>query len=171
MRIGLVTFNDYPTLQFHLNRHKTKKDIKAAVARIRHHGGIYTFTGEAIKFMRTKCFTPEHGARENVTKIGIVITDGRSYDTQDTAVEANAAREDGIHLFAIGVGKKVDQAELDLIASHPTEEYSFMVENFNVLKNIRNLLVEKTCTGKIGGAVCVSVCVCGVGGIRDRVNG
>lgn len=44
----------------------------------------------------------------NVPRIGIVITDGESDYIDKTKVEAAAARQEGITMFAIGVGRNVN---------------------------------------------------------------
>lgn len=46
-------------------------------------------------------FKPEAGARPGVSKIGILITDGKSQD--DVIPPAKNLRDAGIELFAIGV--------------------------------------------------------------------
>ena len=96
--------------------------------------------------MRQNVLSPLN-ARANVTRVGVVITDGLSDNRTATAIEAETAKDDGIHMFSVGVGKSVDLIELKAIASQPSIYYTFLVENFQGLGNIRELLAIKTCTG------------------------
>ena len=50
-------------------------------------------------------------------------------------------------MFAIGVGKNLKK-ELNAIANDPDEDFVFEVDNYDVLEEIANKLVEKTCTGQ-----------------------
>lgn len=50
-------------------------------------------------------------------------------------------------MFAIGVGKRVDHQELSDIASDPDDDYMFMVDDFNALSSITEMLAAKTCQG------------------------
>ena len=78
----------------------------------------------------------------------IILTDGQSTNTTHTVQEARAAREQGIYVFAVGIGPQVDVDELMDMASDPDENFVFHVDNFGGLKNIRELLAIKACDGK-----------------------
>ena len=50
---------------------------------------------------------PLLGDRPGVPNVGLVLTDGESnVNKEDTIPEANAARQEGIILFAVGIGIK-----------------------------------------------------------------
>ena len=66
--------------------------------------GYFTHTYDAIQSMREEFSLAYNGARDGVFKIGIVITDGRSYNTTATVEQARLAKEEGYHMFAIGIG-------------------------------------------------------------------
>ena len=80
-------------------------------------------------------------------QVGIVITDGRSTNASHTALEADKTRSKGIHLFAVGVGNRIDIRELYAIASRPRQDYAFRVRSFAALDSIKELLAIQTCTG------------------------
>lgn len=147
MRVGVVTFSDYTQPWFNLDTYHRKQNIMEAVGQVYQDGGVYTITSDAIRYMREKSFGPSMGARENVTKVAIIITDGRSSDTEATRSEAEKARKQGIHMFAVGVGNRVDNGELISIANRPTDDYMFKVDGYAGLENIKELLAIKTCTG------------------------
>ena len=46
-----------------------------------------------------------------------------------------------------GVGDYYDDQELMNIANGPSEEFVFLVENYNSLDKIKEILAIKTCTG------------------------
>ncbi|KAA0709869.1 Collagen alpha-1(XIV) chain [Triplophysa tibetana] len=87
-------------------------------------------------------FKPESGARPDVPKIGILITDGKSQD--DVQFPAQRLREAGIELFAIGV-KNADENELRAIASPPEDTHVYNVADFSVMSSIVEGLTRAVC--------------------------
>ncbi|XP_078687146.1 uncharacterized protein LOC144919463 isoform X14 [Branchiostoma floridae x Branchiostoma belcheri] len=111
--IGLVQYNENQQTAFNLNQYQTKADILAAVDNINYLGGG-TYTGRAIHFARQDSFAPENGNRANRPDAMIVITDGVSLDPITYA--STASRHQGITVFAVGVGDRIDRATLEDIA-------------------------------------------------------
>lgn len=148
-QVGIVTFGQYNTLRFHLKKYHDSEELQRAIGWIRFKPGRTTNTGGAIKYMSNEMFSEKNGARENFPKVAVVITDGKSTETKKTIEAARVAREMGIHLFAIGVGKKYDRNELEKIANKPSDEYVFTVDNYSALKNILNVFAVKTCQGML----------------------
>ena len=56
-------------------------------------------------------------AREGVRRVAIVMTDGKSQETEETKQAAAEAREAKLEVFAIGIGHSVSPRELHNIAS------------------------------------------------------
>uniref|UniRef100_A0A8C8VKN1 VWFA domain-containing protein n=1 Tax=Pelusios castaneus TaxID=367368 RepID=A0A8C8VKN1_9SAUR len=109
-------------------------------------GGTYTAT--AIQKVVRELFIPWKGARQEATKILIVITDGeKSGDPLSYSDVIPEAERAGIIRYAIGVGSDFSSAraqqELQEIASQPTNEHVFQVDNFDALQSIQNQLQEK----------------------------
>ena len=67
--------------------------------------GDQTLTYDAIAALRTKIFSPEHGARDGVPRVCILLTDGQSTDKAKTLAEAEKAKEDGITIIGVGIGQ------------------------------------------------------------------
>ena len=86
--------------------------------------------------------------RDGVVKVVVVITDGKSHNVGATRLEAALLRAAGAHVFAVGVGSQFVESELRAIASRPSDEFVFTVENYKALAHIRHLLALKTCQGK-----------------------
>lgn len=123
--------------------------MQKAVSRIRHTGGYGTHTAEALQFLRNVGFQfPGSQHRFNVTQIGIVVTDGQSDDPEQTRLEAELTREQGIHLFAVGVGTNRHLRELEAIASQPKVDYTILGDSHSGLDRIRKLLAIKACAGQ-----------------------
>ena len=93
-------------------------------------------------------FSPSLGDREDVLNVCILLTDGKSADRQLTWDEALAAKKEGIHIVAIGVGPSVGITELEGIASDPDEANVFVVSDFNSLSNVIVPILEGTCNSK-----------------------
>ena len=47
-----------------------------------------------------------------------------------------------------GVGESLDKAELVHIANQPTDDFMFLVDNYDSLDKIKEILAIKTCTGR-----------------------
>ncbi|KAM8982841.1 integrin alpha-D-like [Ara ararauna] len=107
-----------------------------------------THTATAIWTALTELFTVGSGAREDATKVLIVVTDGRKFDDRMEYRDViPLAERMGVTRYAIGVGSAFHVpaavAELQTIASHPTEDHVFRVDNFDALRGIQNQLQEK----------------------------
>ncbi|KAH1171223.1 hypothetical protein KIL84_006841 [Mauremys mutica] len=107
-----------------------------------------THTASAIRKVVRELFTSGRGARDEATKILIVITDGVKYEDPLSYADAiPEAERAGIVRYAIGVGQAFSsdaaQEELQEIASEPTNEHVFRVDNFDALQGIQSQLQEK----------------------------
>ncbi|XP_053456555.1 collagen alpha-6(VI) chain [Nycticebus coucang] len=139
VQIGVVQFSDVNKEEFQLNRFMSQSDISNAIDQMPHIGET-TLTGSALTFV-SQYFTPSKGARPNVRKFLILITDGEAHDiVKDPAV---ALRQKGIIIYSVGVfGSNVTQ--LEEISGRP--EMVFYVENFDILQHIEDDLVFGICS-------------------------
>lgn len=89
-----------------------------------------------------------HGARPNVAKYVIVLTDGRSNDNSKTVQAAMALHNvPNVTVIAIGIGHAIDVNELHIIATD--RNHSFVVNNFDLLHTLEVELVDKTCSREL----------------------
>ncbi|KAL5004709.1 hypothetical protein ScPMuIL_018165 [Solemya velum] len=144
-RVGVVTFGHTYWLQFHLKAFIDRDAMMSAVKEISYKPGYATNTGEAIHYAANTMFTAENGARQNMTRLMIVITDGQSQEEDKTITAAKIAREMDIQIFAIGVGYGADRLELNAIASKPSTNYVFMVDSFDALDRIQQKFASRAC--------------------------
>ncbi|XP_046581539.1 cartilage matrix protein-like [Haliotis rubra] len=142
-RVGVATFSSLYYPQFGLDTYEDKEQLKKAILRIPYMGGN-TLTGTAIRYMREKAFAPGI-VRDDVDKIAVVLTDGRSRYPGQTETEAMKTKMEGINVFAVGIGKNFDPKELTLIGSEPSETYVYEVASYDALENIKENFALGAC--------------------------
>lgn len=96
----------------------------------------WTNTGAALDHLRTDVFTEGNGMRTASAKIAIIQTDGKSQGTSHTLQAAQALRDKGVTVFAIGVGSNYNHAELNGIATAPTCRHVREIDDFGELHSI-----------------------------------
>ncbi|KAE8298855.1 Matrilin-4 [Larimichthys crocea] len=143
-RVGLVQYSSRVRTEFSLNMYHTADEIKAAVMKV-DYMEKGTMTGLALKHMVENSFSEAEGARpasRNIPRIGLVFTDGRSQD--DITEYAKKAKEAGITMYAVGVGKAVED-ELREIASEPLEKHFYYTTDFTAISTIAENLKLNVC--------------------------
>ncbi|XP_028741481.2 LOW QUALITY PROTEIN: integrin alpha-X-like [Peromyscus leucopus] len=144
-QFSLMQFSDRFETHFTF-KHSTSRPLDLLI-RVRQLRG-FTHTASAIEHVTTQLFTARNGARKDATRILVVITDGKKEgDKRDYGDVIPLADAAGIIRYAIGVGRAFhtvqSQQELENIASKPSREHIFSVENFDALKDIQKQLKEK----------------------------
>ena len=144
VRVGVIIYSDADYIQFHMNAHSRKSDVYNAIDDIPYRYGS-TNTADALKTMRSVMFTQQNGDRPGVDNVAVVLTDGVSnINSRKTVPEAEQARAEGIHIYAIGIGL-TDTKELDGIASKPIDENRFAVQDFSELRDLRQKVFSALC--------------------------
>ncbi|XP_077414841.1 collagen alpha-1(XIV) chain-like [Vanacampus margaritifer] len=141
IRVGLVQFSTQPRLEWNLTTHMTKAAVVDAIRNLTYATGG-TATASALTFVLENSFTAEFGSRANVPKVLFLITDGQS--NGNVRAPAQALRDAGIQVFAVGVGN-ANEDELRLIASPPPETHVFNVVDFDVISGIEGSLITSIC--------------------------
>ena len=78
-----------------------------------------------------------------------MVTDGRSnINRSQTIPEAENVRGDGIIVFAVGIGRRINIAALNAIASSPN--FVSLLTDFNVLEfqSLQRILSVEACRSK-----------------------
>ncbi|NWV56972.1 MATN2 protein, partial [Daphoenositta chrysoptera] len=143
-RVGLIQYGSTVKQEFSLKTFRRKQDIERAVKRMMHLA-TGTMTGLALQYAVNIAFSETEGARplrQNVPRIIMIVTDGRPQDP--VAEIAAKARNSGILIFAIGVGR-VDMNTLKSIGSEPHEEHVFLVANFSQIETLTSAFQTKLC--------------------------
>jgi collagen type XII alpha len=151
VRFAVSLYNHAVYNYFYLNTHTTAAqmilDIDTTPLPI--SGG--TDTGLALEHLHSQVFLALMGDRSAAPNLAIVITDGKSSDNIATVTHASILKQQGVHIIAIGIGSTTDITELHQIASDPTYENVFNVNDFHGLLTIEALIEQKfieDCTGK-----------------------
>ncbi|CAC5396105.1 COL6A [Mytilus coruscus] len=144
VQVGVDIYANSASTRIRLNSYQSKTQLMDAVKRISFTNGG-TATNRAIHHLISSSFSPSHGSRSGVPKIGIILTDGRSNSQFSTIAAANAARKKGIELFAIGIGSSVNTVELKGVANDPDSIFYFSVHDFKALQSIKSRLASETC--------------------------
>uniref|UniRef100_A0A8C0ZVS4 VWFA domain-containing protein n=1 Tax=Castor canadensis TaxID=51338 RepID=A0A8C0ZVS4_CASCN len=160
-RIGLVQFSSRVRTEFPLGRYGTAAEVKQAVLAVEYMERG-TMTGLALRHMVEHSFSEAQGARPralNVPRVGLVFTDGRSQD--DISLWAARAKEEGIVMYAVGVGKAVEE-ELREIASEPAELHVSYSPDFSTMTHLLENLKGSICPeeGLGAGTELRSPCQC-----------
>ncbi|XP_076089636.1 matrilin-1-like, partial [Mytilus galloprovincialis] len=143
VRVGAASFSMRGFINFQLKDYRTKNDVFNAIDKIQYIVGS-TNTADAIRLMRVDMFTADNGDRPDVKNIAIIITDGVSnVNAETTILEAEKARDVGIHIYAIGIGLS-NLTELHGIASVPAKDNSLDVQSFDELKGPMKILPSKS---------------------------
>lgn len=147
VHVGIATYSTNVFIQFNLNAYTTKEEIFNAIDNIPYRYGS-TNIAHAFRTMRTRMFTPENGDRPEARNIAFLITDGVSnIEHYQTIPQAKLAHDANIHVYAIGIGL-YDTKELEGLSSKPSQENTFILQNFNELDFLKNDLFEKIYPGK-----------------------
>ncbi|XP_057211171.1 cartilage matrix protein [Triplophysa rosa] len=142
-RVGVVNYASRVKNEISLKSHKTKAGLVKAVSKIEPLSSG-TMTGLAMQFAINVAFSEAEGARKSpgISKVAIIVTDGRPQDNvRDIAVKA---REAGIEIFAIGVGR-VEMTTLRQMASEPLEDHVDYVESYSLIEKLTKKFQEAFC--------------------------
>uniref|UniRef100_A0A3B5MK58 VWFA domain-containing protein n=1 Tax=Xiphophorus couchianus TaxID=32473 RepID=A0A3B5MK58_9TELE len=168
-RVGLLQYGSVVQPEFSLNTYTSKAQVEEAVRNMRHLA-TGTMTGLAIQYTMEVELTEEQGARPKslqIPRIAMIVTDGRPQDTvEEIAAEA---REAGIQIFAIGVGR-VEMKTLKAIGSEPHSEHVHLVANFSQIETLISVFKSKLCADmcKVVEHQCQHLCVSSPASYRCR---
>ncbi|XP_040920044.1 collagen alpha-1(XII) chain isoform X3 [Toxotes jaculatrix] len=141
VQISLVQYSRDPHTEFYLNTHHDLAAVVKGVRTFPYRGGS-TNTGRAMTYVREKIFQVNRGARANVPRVTILITDGKSSDAfQEPATKLRNA---DVEIFAVGV-KDAVRTELEAIANTPAETHVYTVEDFDAFQRISKELTQSIC--------------------------
>ena len=144
VRVSVVQYAGQARTEFFLDQYFDLQAAQDAVQAIQYMGG-WTRTGDAIDFATNVHFDVRNGARANVTKIAVVITDGISQD--DVNRPARRMRQAGIVTIAVGVGTNLDSDQLLAIAGD--QDTLLSLDDFDRLQDLTSTLPTMLCDGKM----------------------
>ena len=87
--------------------------------------------------------------KQVMRKVAVVILDRISDNIAATINEARSAQEEGVEIYVIAVGRKVNMAEARSISSLPSKNYFITVDSYDELSTLVPKLTDKltNCVG------------------------
>ncbi|XP_033749224.1 collagen alpha-4(VI) chain-like [Pecten maximus] len=140
-RIGVGIFSHLYQTQISFGDFDNVDDLQNRIKRIPHMLGS-TYTGRALGKVRNEFVRK---ARPGVAHVAVILTDGVSRNVISTFNQARLLKDQGVYVFAIGIGKGPNMKELQAIGSEPSDEFVFKVASFNILESIKDKLAMKVC--------------------------
>ena len=136
----IYSSSSYVKPVFGLGSYYTLDGILKAIDDIQYPSGG-TYTGKALRTARTQLYTQSQD-RDDKPNVCIVITDGKADDP--IKADADALRSEKTTIFAIGVGKNYDEAELVKMAGNRRYVYT---ADFSALDNVIEQIKLSACQG------------------------
>ncbi|XP_064616968.1 uncharacterized protein LOC135480967 [Liolophura sinensis] len=147
-QLAVLSYSSGVKIEFDLNTYHTSSELISHVKHIKYMGGG-TDTAHAIRTAVDRSLSTQFGARNNVARAIILVTDGQSNNHTATVREAARARSMHITMFAIGVGSGIDVNELSDVATDPDCTHVFLVQDFSKIEDLKQQMQEATCKTKI----------------------
>jgi len=145
-QFGLVKYSTTATVEWYLNTYGTEATLEAAIQNQQIEGGETDIAG-GLRLARTKVlFDSTMGARPDVAKLIILITDGEAnFEISDTIPEANASKALGVEIFVVGITSYVNIEQLTAIASSPSSSHFVYATDFKSLNTTLGILLATAC--------------------------
>ena len=135
-KASVVTFSYNAEHRIKLAEHTDVKSFKDAVNNLPLMG-YTTRIDKALEIVRDESFLPINGGRSLVPKVLFVLTDGTQTKDKDaknpSGVAAQIRQKYGATIIAIGIGRRVNRAELTGIANGESKVY--LAKNFAELRS------------------------------------
>uniref|UniRef100_A0A8C8SQP5 Collagen type VI alpha 3 chain n=1 Tax=Pelusios castaneus TaxID=367368 RepID=A0A8C8SQP5_9SAUR len=152
IQVAVAQYADNVKPEFYFRDSQIKKDVLAAVKKLKLSGGKALNTGLALDFIRNNFFTSAAGYRidEGVLPMLVLITGGKS--TDDIAQAAAEMKRNRIVVLTIG-SRNADKSELEEIAQEPS--FAFISPEFHST-NLQGMLPKeliKPLTTYVSGGV------------------
>ncbi|XP_038862143.1 collagen alpha-3(VI) chain-like [Salvelinus namaycush] len=143
VRVSVVQYSDGAKVEFHLNKHSTKDEVRQATRKLQSSGGNRRNTGRALEWISKNIYQRSAGSRieEGVPQFLILVTGGKSND--DVSGPVNQLKTNLVAPLAIGT-KNADPNELRQIALKP--ELAYSINNFGQLPTVEQQLIASVNT-------------------------
>ncbi|XP_041719044.1 collagen alpha-3(VI) chain isoform X2 [Coregonus clupeaformis] len=143
VRVSVVQYSDDAKMEFLLNEHSTKDEVRQATRNLRSRGGNRLNTGRALEWVSKNIYQRSAGSRieEGVPQFLILVTGGKSND--DVSGPANQLKINMVAPLAIGA-KNANPDELRQISLKP--EFAYSINNFGQLPRVEQQLIASVNT-------------------------
>ena len=147
---GLITFDDYPRLEFDILRHTDLSTLLPAInPGIPYYSDYNTNTGSALRLLLSG--GDEGGflkLRNEVSNVAIVITNGYPYTFSSLESAAKSLHAANIFdVYAVGIGNN-SNSTLQLIASDPSFIFSTFFLDSSSAQQLVQDVIKELCSSK-----------------------
>ncbi|XP_053375360.1 von Willebrand factor A domain-containing protein 2-like isoform X1 [Mercenaria mercenaria] len=166
-QVALIVFDDDARIEFYFNKCNDVTSLKSAISAVSYTDGGTDITAGIVKATEMFKDTSASGRRPSTTGIAILITDGQSYNFEQSTIAAEKLKDLGIIIYTAGVGNSVNVEELQNVATNSS--YYFNADSYNSLEDINGPLTLSACTD-IDGCVCYNGGTCTPGNFGNKCN-
>ncbi|XP_069774892.1 von Willebrand factor A domain-containing protein 1 isoform X2 [Narcine bancroftii] len=141
VQISFVHVSDDPMVEFPFNKYTSNAAIQWALLNMKQKLGD-TNTGKALTYAKDTMFTEKAGARADVPKVLVWLTDGVSSD--DISQPIKLLKDLGVTVFIVSTGRG-NYIELKAAASEPSESHLYYVDPddlYVIMEELRNNIRE-----------------------------
>lgn len=148
--IAVVSYSDFPKLEFDLTSHQNRDDLKLAVDKIKYRSGSSN-TATALKMVSNNIFSMAGGEDTRLRNIAVLITDGNSNDFAATIEAAKELKLRGVGVLVLTVGNVdwINFNEIYEIASDPDALNVFRITNLEDTNGVARRLKTALCDESI----------------------
>ncbi|KAJ6668444.1 hypothetical protein lerEdw1_011926 [Lerista edwardsae] len=133
-QVAVLQYGRANTLEFSWNMPQTKGTLLPIVSSIPLRGQGPSKLGEAIDFTVQHAASEANGGRPFASKIAVIIIAATSQDSVDTA--AYSARVNRVSLLPIGVGDRINEAQLRSIAGPSATDQIVTLQRYDELSTM-----------------------------------
>lgn len=124
VQTSIIHISTTPTMEFPFDRYQSRDGVQQAIRDTRQLMGD-TNTGQALSYAKEKFFSNEAGARPEVPKVLVWVTDG--FSTDDISEPMQLLKDMGVTVFIVSTGRG-NYLELSAAASQPPEKHLHFVD-------------------------------------------
>ncbi|XP_030145087.4 von Willebrand factor A domain-containing protein 1 isoform X3 [Taeniopygia guttata] len=142
VQTSIIHISTTPTMEFPFDQHLSSGTVRKAIRDTRQLMGD-TNTGKALSFTKEKLFSGEAGARPDVPKVLVWVTDG--FSTDDISEPMQLLKDMGVTVFIVSTGRG-NFLELSAAASQPSDKHLHFVDVDDlpiITKELRDGILEE----------------------------
>ncbi|NXY50523.1 VWA1 protein, partial [Ceuthmochares aereus] len=124
VQTGIIHISTMPTMEFPFDQYQSSETLQQAIRDTQQLMGD-TNTGKALSYAKEKFFSDEAGARPDVPKVLVWVTDG--FSTDDISEPMQLLKDMGVTVFIVSTGRS-NYLELSAAASQPPEKHLHFVD-------------------------------------------
>ncbi|KFV79533.1 von Willebrand factor A domain-containing protein 1, partial [Struthio camelus australis] len=141
VQTSIIHISTTPTMEFPFDRYLSSGTVQQAIRDTQQLMGD-TNTGKALSYAKEKFFSEEAGARPDVPKVLVWVTDG--FSTDDISEPMQLLKDMGVTVFIVSTGRG-NYLELSAAASQPPEKHLHFVDVDDlpiITKELRDAILD-----------------------------